>query len=70
VTDRAGRLPGVKVISAEGDTLRLAAVDVSAATVQVVGILCELGIEMTGLEGKEPTLEQVFLHLTDTAVRD
>jgi ABC-2 type transport system ATP-binding protein len=70
VAERAGRLPGVKVLLAERDTLRLAAPDVKAATLSVVGILCELGIEMTGLEAKEPTLEQVFLHLTDTAVRD
>jgi ABC-2 type transport system ATP-binding protein len=70
VAERAGRLPGVKVLSADGDTLKLSATDVNAATVQVVGILCDLGVEMTALERKEPTLEQVFLHLTDTAVRD
>ena len=70
VADRAGRLPGVKVVSAEGDTLKLSATDVNSATLQVIAILCELGIELTGLEAREPTLEQVFLHLTDTAVRD
>jgi Domain of unknown function (DUF4162) len=70
VAERAGRLPGVKVLSAEGDTLKLSAADVHAATLQVVAILSELRVELTGLEVKEPTLEQVFLHLTDTAVRD
>src|SRR5262245_26991371 len=70
VAERAGHLSGVKVLSAEGDTLKLSAADVNAATLQVVAILCELGIELTGLDAREPTLEQVFLHLTDTAVRD
>jgi len=70
VTERAGRLPGVKVLSAGGDTLKLSAADVNAATLRVIEILRELDIELTGLETKEPTLEQVFLRLTDTAVRD
>jgi hypothetical protein len=70
VVERVGRLPGVKVLSAPDDTLALAAQDVNALTLQVIAILRELGIELLGLEAKEPTLEQVFLHLTDTAVRD
>jgi linearmycin/streptolysin S transport system ATP-binding protein len=32
VAERAGRLPGVKVLSTEGETLKLAAADVDAAT--------------------------------------
>jgi ABC-2 type transport system ATP-binding protein len=70
VVERVGRLPGVKVLTAGDDSLMLAAQDVNAMTLQVVAILRELGIELLGLEAKEPTLEQVFLHLTDTAVRD
>ena len=70
VAARAGGLPGVKVLAAEGDALTLAARDVNALTVRVVELLRELGVELTGLERKEPTLEAVFLHLTDTAVRD
>ena len=70
VADRAGRLPGVKVQAAAGDTLTLAAADVGAVTLQVVAILRELGVELTALEAHEPTLEKVFLHLTDTKVRD
>src|SRR5262245_15017808 len=70
VADRVGRLPGVKVLSAADDTLTLAAQDVNWLTLQVVAILRELGIELLVLEAKESTLEQVFLHLTDTAVRD
>jgi ABC-2 type transport system ATP-binding protein len=70
VADRAGQLAGVKVLAAEADTLTLAASDVERVTLNVVAILRELGIELTGLERTEPTLEKVFLHLTDPAVRD
>lgn len=70
VAERVGQLPGVKVLSSEGDTLTLAATDVHELTVRVVAVLRELGVELTWLDAKEPTLEQVFLHLTDTTVRD
>jgi ABC-2 type transport system ATP-binding protein len=66
----ASQLPSVKVLSATGDSLRLAATDVNDLMLQVVAILRTMGVELTGLEVKEPTLEQVFLHLTDTLVRD
>jgi hypothetical protein len=39
-------------------------------TIQVVAILRELEIGLIGLDAHEPTLEKVFLHLTDTKVRD
>jgi ABC-2 type transport system ATP-binding protein len=70
VAERVGRLPGVKVLAADGGALTLAAADVHELTVRVVATLRELGVDLTGLEAKEPTLERVFLHLTDTAVRD
>ena len=70
LTEWAGQLPQVKVLSCDGDSLRLAALDVNGLTLQVVSILRTMGVELTGLEVKEPTLEQVFLHLTDTVVRD
>ena len=70
VAERIGSLPGVNVLSAEGDTLSLAAADVKVLTLQTVAALRELGIELTGLDSREPTLEKVFLYLTDTKVRD
>jgi hypothetical protein len=70
VAERAGRLPGVKVLSADGNALTLAAPDVRALTLQVVALLRELGVELTALDAAEPSLEKVFLHLTDTKVRD
>jgi ABC-2 type transport system ATP-binding protein len=70
VTERARGLPGVTVLSANENELRLGARDVSALTVQVVVLLRELGVELTGLETREPTLEEVFLDLTDKKLRD
>jgi ABC-2 type transport system ATP-binding protein len=70
VAERVGRLPSVKVLAAAGNSLTLAAPDLKALTVQVVANLRELGVELTGLDAQEPTLEKVFLHLTDTKVRD
>jgi ABC-2 type transport system ATP-binding protein len=67
---RARGLPGVKVLSAESETLTLATDDVTSTTLRIVELLRELDVELTGLESKPPTLEQIFLHLTDTAVRD
>lgn len=70
VVERVQKLDGVQVDSAEGDTLKLATSNANELTIRVIAILRELGIELTGMETKEPTLEQVFLHLTDTVVRD
>lgn len=70
VAERAGRLPGVTVGSVDGDAITLSAADVGALTPRAVAVLRELGVELTGLEAHEPTLEDVFLHLTDTKVRD
>ena len=64
------RVAGVKVLKRGGNMLDLAAPDVRQLTLQIVSFLRELGQELTGLEMNEPTLEKVFLHLTDTAVRD
>jgi ABC-2 type transport system ATP-binding protein len=70
VAERVGQLPGANVQSVVDGSLMLAAQDVRALTVRVVEILRELDIGLTGLDAHEPTLEKVFLHLTDTKVRD
>jgi ABC-2 type transport system ATP-binding protein len=70
IAERVRRLPGVTVQSINGEELRLGARDVSALTVQVVALLREMDVALTGLEAREPTLEQVFLDLTDTKLRD
>lgn len=70
IAKKLGSLPTVEVLSVEGDRIRLTALDVRQATLQAVAILRELGVELLDLQSKEPTLEEVFLHLTDTVVRD
>jgi ABC-2 type transport system ATP-binding protein len=70
VEGRAKQLPGVNVISAANESLTLATEDVTTTTLRIVELLRELNVELIGLESRSPTLEQVFLHLTDTAVRD
>jgi ABC-2 type transport system ATP-binding protein len=70
VAERVSQVPGTKIIAAEGDMLKLATSNANELTIRVIALLRELGIELTGIETKEPTLEQVFLHLTDTVVRD
>jgi ABC-2 type transport system ATP-binding protein len=70
VAERLGRLPGVKVLSAVDGSLTFAAREVKELTLEVAAILRELGVTLTGLDIHEPTLEKVFLHLTDTKVRD
>jgi ABC-2 type transport system ATP-binding protein len=70
VSSRLGALPGVKIGSVDGNSLELIVGDVNATTLRVVAILREMDIELTALSMKEPTLERVFLHLTDAEVRD
>ncbi len=70
LAERLGKLEGVKVVSSEGDALRLSSTDVKATTLRLIAILRELDIELLDLESSEPNLEQVFLHLTNAAVRD
>jgi hypothetical protein len=35
-----------------------------------MGLMAELGVDLTSLEIQEPNLERVFLHLTGRALRD
>jgi ABC-2 type transport system ATP-binding protein len=70
LAEAIGRIDGAKVVKRDANTLTVAAPDVRQLTLQIVASLRELGQELTGLESNEPTLEKVFLHLTDTKVRD
>jgi ABC-2 type transport system ATP-binding protein len=70
VREAVSRLPQVHVTSVEGNTLVLSTVDVSKTILQVVSLLRQLDVELTGLETHEPNLERVFLHLTERTLRD
>jgi len=70
LADRLGKVDGVKVLSIDGEAVKLSSTDVKATTLRLIAILRELNIELLDLESSEPNLEQVFLHLTNEAVRD
>jgi ABC-2 type transport system ATP-binding protein len=70
VAERLGKLPEVRIGATTTDTVTLYCKDVAAATPQVMNALRETAVEVIGFEAREPTLEQVFLRLTETALRD
>ena len=69
-----------KARHAEGETLsyerylfeliELECQDVKKTLLQLIPLLAEEGVELTGLETEEPNLERVFLHLTGRGLRD
>jgi ABC-2 type transport system ATP-binding protein len=52
------------------DAIELECRDVKATLVRLGAALREAGVELTHLETEEPNLENVFLHLTGTGLRD
>ena len=67
---RLRELPDVMVTEQGSRELLLLCREVKDTLVRLVAVLNELQTELTGLEIEEPNLERVFLHLTDTALRD
>jgi ABC-2 type transport system ATP-binding protein len=63
-------LDGVQVTVPNPQKVEIVCRDVKRVLVQLVAILSEEQVEMTGLETEEPNLERVFLHLTGRALRD
>jgi ABC-2 type transport system ATP-binding protein len=73
VNDAARKLaesPGLRIVSTVGTTITLATNDIPEAVAKAVNALRELNVELTRIETSEPTLEQVFLHLTEKTLRD
>jgi ABC-2 type transport system ATP-binding protein len=70
VAPRFAAMPGARIVSSVGNTLVLSAAEVGATLVRAIAILRELNLELLGVQTFEPRLEQVFLHLTDEALRD
>ena len=69
----AGGATLVQLRDKKSDTRRmieLACADVKQALVEVMPLLGEEGVALTGIETEEPNLERVFLHLTGRALRD
>ena len=67
---RMQSLDVIRVTSTGAETIEIECRDMKRVLVQLVAILTEEQVEMTGLETEEPNLERVFLHLTGRALRD
>jgi ABC-2 type transport system ATP-binding protein len=68
--ERLQALPEVRVLTPNEQTAEIECRDVKRTLIELVPILNEEQVELTGLETEEPNLERVFLHLTGRALRD
>ena len=68
--ERMQSLDVVRVTTPNAETIDIECRDVRRVLMQLVSILNEEKVEMTGFEMEEPNLEKVFLHLTGRALRD
>jgi ABC-2 type transport system ATP-binding protein len=68
--DRLRKIPGVRLTVQPNGELLLSGRDVKQALIDLLAVLNEMRIELVEIESREPNLERVFLHLTDTALRD
>ncbi len=64
VRRRLETLPGLRPVRDDGRMIELECPDVKAMLVEVMPLLAEEGVALTGIETEEPNLERVFLHLT------
>jgi ABC-2 type transport system ATP-binding protein len=67
---RLQAMDGIDVKLPNAETVEIECRDVKRVLIQLLAILNEEQVEMTGLETEEPNLERVFLHLTGRALRD
>jgi ABC-2 type transport system ATP-binding protein len=67
---RFAELPGRRPARDDGRLIELECQDVKKTLLQLIPLLAEEGVELTGLETEEPNLERVFLHLTGRGLRD
>jgi ABC-2 type transport system ATP-binding protein len=63
-------MPGLRPTHHGGRLIELECADVKRTLLEMIPLLAEEGVELTGLETEEPNLERVFLHLTGRALRD
>lgn len=70
VAERLCLLPDIRVVATTNDSIALACKDVPSAAAQVLNALRELDVEATAFQTRDTNLEQVFLHLTATTLRD
>jgi ABC-2 type transport system ATP-binding protein len=68
VRRRLEALSGLRPVRDDGRLIELECVDVKQMLVEVMPLLAEQGVALTGIETEEPNLERVFLHLTGRAL--
>jgi ABC-type multidrug transport system ATPase subunit len=66
---RIQALPGVKHVQRDGARLKVSTAGVDHIVPQVVNVVTQ-GAELRDLAVREPTLDEIFLELTGTALRD
>jgi ABC-2 type transport system ATP-binding protein len=69
VADNIRQLPGVKEVVQEGASLRVATQGGSDVVPQIITLVTRHG-ELRQIAMREPTLDEIFLRLTGTALRD
>jgi ABC-2 type transport system ATP-binding protein len=69
LAERLQTVPGVKKVE-QADGFKLTVDEPAAVLARLVRMCNELGIELTAVSMREPTLERVFLHLTGRELRD
>src|SRR5713101_909939 len=69
VVDDIRRLPGVKEVVQEGTSLRVTTQGGSDIVPQIITLVTQHG-ELRQIAVREPTLDEIFLRLTGTALRD
>src|SRR6266851_3187090 len=67
---RLRQLPESRLVETDSRPLEIVCRDVKTTFAQLLTVLAELKIETISLETEEPNLEQVFLGLTGSALRD
>jgi ABC-2 type transport system ATP-binding protein len=63
-------IPNLKLVENAAGSLQIDTADVAKSLIQIVRVLSQRNVELLELHTKEPTLEDVFLHLTDRTLRD
>ncbi len=67
---RVRQIPDSRLVETDSRPLEIVCRDVKTTLAQLLTVLAELKIETISLETEEPNLEQVFLGLTGSALRD
>jgi ABC-2 type transport system ATP-binding protein len=63
-------MPGLRRNEGDDNLIELECQDVKKVLLEVIPLLAQEGVELTGIETEEPNLERVFLHLTGRGLRD